>query len=181
MESVRIQQHVRPHRFAFVIKSGDHKALMDVAAINTALWGGNLNPVVPLRKRMKARERERLWGLLRDFDPDFLVNLYGLSISGDLQTAFKHRILEDATFFARIDEKRRFVKAVDIMPLLHRAWEEEVRLGPGETNASHLLDQYNELTASFGKRMMRLQQKEVYGIGQDGAGTLQREQPRRTP
>lgn len=82
MDEIRLDIKLRPIRFLFLVKPNDKKNLEKVFQINTILWGGKYNPIVPYFKRVP-----NWWGsdhkiynatkILNDyldfFEPDFIV------------------------------------------------------------------------------------------------------------
>lgn len=76
----------RPLRLAFVIPP-ESAALHKAIQINSSLWGGAFNPIIPLYRRApsgwksypgeKVSVRNRALGYVRAFDPDILVNCTG--------------------------------------------------------------------------------------------------------
>lgn len=82
MNKIQLDIKLRPIRFLFLVKPNDKKNLEKVFQINTLLWGGKYNPIVPYFKRVP-----RWWGgshksynatkILNDyldfFEPDFIV------------------------------------------------------------------------------------------------------------
>jgi len=76
----------RPLRLAFIIPP-DKVALQAAIEINSTLWGGSYNPIIPLYPRalkewqlypgQKISVNERILGYVRAFDPDILVNCTG--------------------------------------------------------------------------------------------------------
>jgi hypothetical protein len=76
---------VRPLRLAFLVEPNDKGALQRVFEINTALWGGIFNFVIPLFKLVPERYREQhfktipavemLKGFVEAFQPDYLVEV----------------------------------------------------------------------------------------------------------
>jgi hypothetical protein len=70
-------------RFGFLTKPNDRAALRRVIEVNTCLWGGVFNFIIPLFARTPKRYRDQflpgpgvkelLDGLLEAFEPDFLV------------------------------------------------------------------------------------------------------------
>ncbi|AMT98063.1 MULTISPECIES: hypothetical protein [Psychrobacter] len=82
MDEIRLDIKLRPIRFLFLVKPNDKKNLEKVFQINTLLWGGKYNPIVPYFKRVP-----KWWGsdhktynatkILNDyldfFEPDFIV------------------------------------------------------------------------------------------------------------
>lgn len=80
---ITINKRLRPIRLGFIIEKGDKKTLRNVFRINTCLWGGIFNAIIPFFKRTpKEWERDRIklpppeliiGGYLEAFEPDFLV------------------------------------------------------------------------------------------------------------
>jgi hypothetical protein len=80
---LRIHRRVRPIRLAFLVRPNDRDALMRVFEINTCLWGGRFNPIVPVFRRTPAwwvdkpptppTASEIVGGYLAAFEPDFIV------------------------------------------------------------------------------------------------------------
>jgi hypothetical protein len=82
---LQIQANIRlrPVRFAFVVKPTDRRRLLDVFRVNTCLWGGVFNPIVPKIQRIPAwwsRDRFSFYsakqivdGYLDFFEPDYLI------------------------------------------------------------------------------------------------------------
>ena len=74
---------LRPIRFAFVVRPDDKKRVLQIFQINTCLWGGKFNPIVPYFKQVpKWWDRnghnfetavQIINGYLEFFEPDFLV------------------------------------------------------------------------------------------------------------
>ena len=74
---------VRPLRFAFLVEPTDKASLKDVFELNSALWGGVYNFIIPVFKGMPRRYRipyfrtpaalDMRKGLIEAFQPDFLV------------------------------------------------------------------------------------------------------------
>jgi hypothetical protein len=86
MESINVRQKPQPIRYAFLIRSDDSAGLVQAVSLNTILWGGLFNAIVAT----PAEDRD---GLLREFDPDYLVDLTGEPLPREITTAFEHRIV----------------------------------------------------------------------------------------
>lgn len=76
----------RPLRFAFLISAGSNAHFQRAVEINTYLWGGRYNAIVPLYRRVPSTWRrgssirrvgagDVIRGHLEAFDPDYVVNL----------------------------------------------------------------------------------------------------------
>lgn len=80
---ITIVKKLRPIRLAFLVAKEDKRTLRDAFRINTCLWGGIYNPIIPFfRKTPKNWEDRRfrhpsassiLKGYLDSFDPDYVV------------------------------------------------------------------------------------------------------------
>jgi hypothetical protein len=75
---------LRPLRLALVVAPGDEAALADAIRINSYLWGGQYNPIIPLFRKLPAwvgpfsrpeNSKEFVASYLRLFDPDYLIRL----------------------------------------------------------------------------------------------------------
>lgn len=83
MATEKASIRVRPLRFGFVVDPRDSVILRQVLQVNTCLWGGIYNYIIPGFKKTPARYRERylqipsainfIDGLVEAFQPDFLV------------------------------------------------------------------------------------------------------------
>jgi hypothetical protein len=84
---VTIERRVRPIRFGFVVDPSDDQSVLRVFETNTFLWGGRLNPVIPVYssnpKRWPPRSNSKAalsavaaaTGHLKAFEPDYLVDM----------------------------------------------------------------------------------------------------------
>ena len=83
MESATVR--VRPLRFAFAVEPKDKASLQRLFEVNSSLWGGVFNFIIPLFKQAPNRYREQyfktppakaiLKGLVEAFQPDYLVEI----------------------------------------------------------------------------------------------------------
>jgi hypothetical protein len=74
---------LRPLKFATLVELADHDALLEAIRINTFLWGGTYNPIIPIFSDTPENwsygplapppPAEILSGYIRSFDPDILV------------------------------------------------------------------------------------------------------------
>lgn len=122
MESIHIRQTVRPVRFAFLVERGDFDALLRAVSLNTVLWGGMYNPIIGL---LPEEERK---GLIRCFDPDFLVHLSG-PLDAGFKERFQFRIVEPDSLVTQDPTSGRpyLQLGLHIGPLLEKLHREEVR------------------------------------------------------
>ena len=83
---------VRPLRFAFLVEPSDKASLKSVFELNSALWGGAYNFVIPVFKGVPRRYRipyfrtpvalDMRKGLIEAFQPDFLVEMKAGAAAG---------------------------------------------------------------------------------------------------
>ncbi len=83
MDKISLDIRLRPVRFAFIVRPDDKARLLRIFQVNTCLWGGKLNSIIPFFKRVPAwwaREgfnfenaAQILNGYLDFFEPDFVV------------------------------------------------------------------------------------------------------------
>lgn len=83
MSHISADVRLRPIRFAFLVRPDDRKRTLEIFKINTCLWGGKFNPIVPYFRHVPEwwdRNGHRFEtaiqivnGYLDHFEPDFLV------------------------------------------------------------------------------------------------------------
>jgi len=83
MKTINIKNRLRPIRFAFLVRPTDKSTISEIFKINTCLWGGMYNPIIPIFKRTpswwsndnskKETPSEVLNRYLDFFEPDILV------------------------------------------------------------------------------------------------------------
>lgn len=103
--NITLNRKVRPLRLAFLIDPPSRVQLMKAIQINTILWGGRFNPLIPVYRRTPRFWEERpftppkakdiVTGYLRAFDPDFVVNMTDQPIlpEGYEGDGYKKRVL----------------------------------------------------------------------------------------
>ena len=83
MSNIRIDIRLRPIRFGFLVRPNDKKNVLEIFRINTCLWGGKFNPIIPFfecvpswweREGYRFENAKQITnGYLDFFEPDFLV------------------------------------------------------------------------------------------------------------
>lgn len=102
---------LRPTRFAFLIPYGDESNLRLAIQMNSFLWGGQFNPIIPVFKDQQPNlpdflmktivPDEYLGQYLDNFDPDFLVPLGACEAQG-FET-YNREILSSSRMFSEVD------------------------------------------------------------------------------
>jgi hypothetical protein len=81
---ISVRRRVRPLRFAFLVGHGDAAAFRSAVQLNTALWAGMYNAIVPVFAetpadwQTDATPEEIVRGYLDAFEPDFVVAAEGI-------------------------------------------------------------------------------------------------------
>ncbi|MGY6161840.1 hypothetical protein [Paraburkholderia strydomiana] len=82
MSQLSVTVRLRPLRFAFLVLPDDSKRVHQILTINTCLWGGKFNPIIPFLRRVPVwwdrhhrfeTGKQIVNGYLDRYEPDFLV------------------------------------------------------------------------------------------------------------
>ena len=83
MNNIRVDIRLRPIRFGFLVRPDDKENILEIFRINTCLWGGMFNPIIPLCESVPSwlesegfhfeNPKQIINGYLDFFEPDFLV------------------------------------------------------------------------------------------------------------
>lgn len=83
MSTISVNLRLRPIRFAFLVRPDNQKHILEAFRINTCLWGGRYNPIIPFFKQLPKwwdkkghrfeSAKQILNGYLDFFEPDFVV------------------------------------------------------------------------------------------------------------
>lgn len=133
MNNISIDLRLRPIRFAFLVRPNDKKRLLEIFRINTCLWGGQFNPIIPFFKRLPPwweREGYRfenakqiINGYLDFFEPDFIVEAEkGLANGFGFDSA---RVLQLEDILERKGERSKDRYGVNIVDLYRDLYKKE--------------------------------------------------------
>jgi hypothetical protein len=154
---------IRPIRFGFAVDPEDRAALQDVFRLNTVLWGGLYNFIIPIFKKTPKRYREPFLktpsanalvnGLVDAFQPDFLVETKP-GLATDINFP-RTRVISTEQLAAR-DEQDRCTYGIDVRSLYAALYDETFRFvqrHPPKVVVPHCPDQRFELlfAAMFGE------------------------------
>lgn len=79
---------LRPIKLAFLVNPNDKNTILEAIQINTFLWGGIYNPLIPVYKRTppgwdvtskRKSYKDVINGYIDTYDPDFIVNVSNLN------------------------------------------------------------------------------------------------------
>ncbi|GLQ50050.1 hypothetical protein ACFFJT_06765 [Dyella flava] len=83
MSQITATVRLRPIRFGFLVRPNDAGAILEILQINTCLWGGRFNPIIPYFQAVPKwwdrrgynfdTAKQIINGYLDHYEPDFLV------------------------------------------------------------------------------------------------------------
>ncbi|MBU6214487.1 hypothetical protein KGM48_01435 [Patescibacteria group bacterium] len=119
----------RPTKVAFLVRKGHVEDLVAAAGINTLLWGGMYNPIIPIAP--KGEDNSIALGLLNAFLPDTLYNV--VESEEIKEFASKFTFLRDPGHYAdRIFHEEWFSKKnelsyLDSLNIVEKLWHSEFK------------------------------------------------------
>ncbi|MGA9348534.1 MAG: hypothetical protein WBW48_06985 [Anaerolineae bacterium] len=126
METLRLTQKVRPIRILFLVSESDEDQVESAFRLNTALWGGMLNPVVSLEQ-----DNDVLESTFRASHADFGINLSGEPWPVSMARTYDRRLkpLEGYNGLIEQDEEGvySFRLGCDMRPIYADFWEKRGR------------------------------------------------------
>lgn len=133
MSNVRADLRLRPIRFAFLVRPDDKKRTLEIFRINTCLWGGKYNPIIPFFKRLPAwwerkgyrfeNAKQIINGYLDFFEPDFIVEAEkGLADGLDFAP---ERVLQLTDLLERDGERDREKYGLSVHDLYGNLYQKE--------------------------------------------------------
>ena len=83
MNSIRVDIRLRPIRFGFLVRPDDAENVLEIFRVNTCLWGGMFNPIIPFFESLPSwlesegfqfeNPKQIIDGYLDFFEPDFVI------------------------------------------------------------------------------------------------------------
>ena len=133
MSNIGLSIRLRPTRFAFLVRPDDAKRTLAIFRINTCLWGGKYNPIIPFFKRLPSwwerqnfrveNAKQVINGYLDFFEPDFLVEAEkGLADGFGFDP---RRVLQLTDLLACDDERDKRKYGFDVHDLYHDLYRKE--------------------------------------------------------
>lgn len=111
-----VNVRLRPIKLAFLVNPNDKKSLLKAIEINTFLWGGIYNPIIPTYKRIPSKWEDRRFkrpnlnaqsvisGYLDNFDPDYVVPM-GECSDYSLDVGNREKIDDVSEILAPVEEQ----------------------------------------------------------------------------
>ena len=133
MEIINVNQTLRPIKLAFVVDYDDKKTILEVIRINSLLWGGVYNPIIPYFARKpkelakdilfkRENNEEIVKGYLEAYDPDYVINLSKFSANiKDRETITLSDIIND------LKEEGVVGYGISLFEIFNHFYREELR------------------------------------------------------
>ncbi len=133
MDNVSVNVRLRPVRFAFIVRPEDKANLQTIFQINTCLWGGIYNPIIPFFKRVPAwwermeykfdNAKQIINGYLDYFEPDFVVEAEkGIAANFGINP---ERILQLVDILPRSGQREEKGHGQSVLDLYRKLYREE--------------------------------------------------------
>src|SRR5438034_775438 len=131
-----LQITTRPLRFALLVDLADKDSLQQAFAINSTVWGGFYNPLVPIFNRAPRRwdkmfrppkAQEIVEGYIRAFDPDVLLNCTKRNVPQYLKNPARPIVDAGDIWAKHKDQKFSPSWAIGIFDLLRWVFDEHFR------------------------------------------------------
>ena len=130
-----VNVRLRPIKLAFLVHPNDKESLLKAIEINTFLWGGTFNPIIPTYRRIpkyweygpfeNPDAQSVLSGYLDNFDPDYVVPMGACS---DYPFDVGHREKIDASeILASVDEDGTPTYGIGLFEVLNYFIEQEFK------------------------------------------------------
>lgn len=127
---------LRPIKLAFLVDIADTNAILEAIRLNSILWGGIYNPIIPVfdrKPKILAKEmlfkfeknEEILKGYLNAYDPDFVVQL-GKIATKDLDISGRERI-NASEILSDLKEDGTVSYGIGIYEILNHLYQEELK------------------------------------------------------
>lgn len=157
MNSLTLQQHSRPIKVAFLVNKDSY---LEAMQINSALWGGQLNPLVPVKVTSTANQKQSTLNMLADFDVDIIVNMTKHTYKY-IEDTYKNGVLRKVIYrknelFGQVfnGTKKELKLGMSMLPVFGDIWNQnKIQSDPSSFSLikNTALPQWNPmLTAVFG-------------------------------
>lgn len=127
---------LRPIKLAFLVNPKDKESLMKAIEINTFLWGGMYNPIIPTYRRIPAKWEEGPFknpnaqsvvsGYLDNFDPDYIVPM-GECADYPFDVGYREKIEDVAEILAPIEGDGTPKYGIGLFEVLNHFFHEEFK------------------------------------------------------
>lgn len=137
-----INVKLRPIKLAFLVNPNDKESLLKAIEINTFLWGGTYNPIIPTYERIPSKwkvdsskdlsAKSVVSGYLDNFDPDYVVPM-GKCADYDLDVGYRARIEDVSEILAPVEKNGFPNYGIGLFEVLRYLYQDELRFQPADT------------------------------------------------
>ena len=138
-----VKVKLRPIKLAFLVNPNDKESLLKAIEINTFLWGGMYNPIIPTYKQISSKWKKFPYeknlsaksvvsGYLDNFDPDYVVPM-GECVNYNLDIGHRTKIEDVSEILAPVQRGGTPNYGIGLFEILHYFYQEELRFQPADT------------------------------------------------
>ena len=137
-----VKVKLRPIKLAFLVNPNDKESLLKAIEINTFLWGGMYNPIIPTYRRIPSKWKDDPFeipsaksvvsGYLDNFDPDYVVPM-GECVDYSLHLGYQNIIDDVSEILAPVQKGGSPNYGIGLFEILHYFYQEELRFQPVDT------------------------------------------------
>lgn len=127
---------LRPIKLAFLVHPDDNDSLLKAIEINTLLWGGMYNPIIPTYRETPLTWDDRapessdfqniITGYLDNFDPVYVVPM-GECFDYSVDVGYRKTISDFSDFFRSFEQYKTLNYGINIFEVLDYLFKEEFR------------------------------------------------------
>jgi hypothetical protein len=143
MASINLLIKYRPVRIGFLVRDGSIDDLVKAAGINTLLWGGIYNPIIPVSTNSKFAEQ-----LMNLFSVDVLFPTSHTKEIDDLIEKYPFlkapEYCSENIFYEDWRTKKNIVGYLDSLNIVNYYWEKEFKHKPKKYKSNYALIRWEE-------------------------------------
>ena len=131
-----VKVKLRPIKLAFLVNPNDKVSLLKAIEINTFLWGGMYNPIIPTYKQIPSKWKDRpfenpsaksiISGYLDNFDPDYVIPM-GECVDYTLDIGHRKKIEDVSEILDRVEKDGVSNYGVGLFEILNYFFQEELK------------------------------------------------------
>jgi len=140
MASGTLTQKLRPIRIGFLVNPHDESSIQKAIHLNSLLWGGMFNPLIPCYKRLPSTWSDIKYngetannvirGFINNYDPDFFVNLSELP--DDSFGTEKNKFISEDKILKGVSTNYTSQIGIGLFEVLNQYIHDELRFLPRE-------------------------------------------------
>ena len=131
-----INVKLRPIKLAFLVNPKDKDSLLKAIEINTFLWGGTYNPIIPTYKHIPSKwknfpshnltAKSVVSGYLDNFDPDYVVPM-GECVDYNLDIGYREKINDVSEILERVEKDEVPSYGIGLFEVLNYFFKQELK------------------------------------------------------